>query len=334
MEKVNIILAGDVGGTKTLLALFNAANDLERPIAEERFASRDYNALAPIIGQFLKKNGNIPIQAASFGVAGRIIGRQCQPTNLPWLIDADRISQDFEIPHVHLVNDIQAIATAVPHLKENDLFKLNNGRKDPSGVIGVIAPGTGLGESFLTWGDGHYHAWSSEGGHASFAPITPEQLELLEYLERRFGHVSFERVCSGSGFPNIYDYLVATGRYEEPDWLRGQLIKAKDPTPIIMNAGYERKAAICINALDLFVRILGSVLGNMALKVNATGGLYLGGGIPPRIIHRLQKRDFLDAICYKGRFRDWLSLIPVFVILDSKAALHGAAWHAIDNLKK
>ena len=174
-------------------------------------------------------------------------------------------------------------------------------------------------------------AWPSEGGHTSFAPVTHEQLELLQYLERRYGHVSFERVCSGSAIPNIYDYLVATGRYEEPDWLREGIKESRDPTPLIIEAGYERRSPICIAALDLFVRILGGVVGNMALRVIATGGLYLGGGLPPRIIPRLEKRDFLDAICFKGRFRQWLARIPVSVILDSKAALHGAAWHAIDE---
>ena len=208
---------------------------------------------------------------------------------------------------------------------------LNEGQREPEGVIGVIAPGTGLGEAFLTWTGSSYKAWPSEGGHVSFAPVTLEQDGLLEYLERRLGHVSFERVCSGSGIPNIYDYLVASGRYEEPEWLREAMRDAKDRTPLIIDAGYQRKAPICIAALDLFVSILGGGVGNMALKVMATGGLYLGGGLPPRILSRLQRQDFLDAICYKGRFRDWIKNIPVSVITDSKAALHGAAWHALEQ---
>ncbi len=323
-----MILAGDIGGTKTLLALVDPAAGVTRPVHEVRFASRDYDSLDRIVSEFLASTDNRPT-AASFGIAGRVAGRRAQTTNLPWVVDADVLSRDFEIPVVHLLNDVQAVATAIPHLEDDEVCVLNEGQPDPQGVIGLVAPGTGLGEAFLTWTGTHYQAWPSEGGHASFAPVTQEQLELLEYLERRFGHVSFERVCSGSGFPNIYDFLVASGRFEEPDWLREQVKEARDPTPLIMNAGYERKAPICIAALDLFVRILGGVLGNMALRVIATGGLYLGGGVPPRILSRLQKRDFLDAVCYKGRFRDWLSRIPVSVILDPKAALHGAAWDAL-----
>ena len=326
-----MILAGDIGGTKTLLALVDPAAGPAHPVREERFASGDYDSLDAVIAAFLPDGDPRP-DAACFGLAGRVRGRQCRTTNLPWLIDADVISRDFRIPQVHLLNDLQAVANGVPHLEGDDVCVLSPGQREPGGVIGVVAPGTGLGEAFLTWTGSRYEAWPSEGGHVSFAPVTVEQLELLEFLERRFGHVSFERVCSGSGFPNIYDYLVASGRYEEPEWLREAITAAEDRTPLLVDAGYQRKAPICIAALDLFVRILGGVAGNMALKVIATGGLYLGGGLPPRILSRLQQRDFLDAICYKGRFRDWIKNIPVSVILDGKAALHGAAWHALDRL--
>ena len=324
-----MVLAGDIGGTKTVLALISPDDGVMRPLREEQFASRDYDSLDAILRLFLKDADARPT-AASFGVAGPVLEQTARTTNLPWVIEADAISRQFEIPIVHLLNDLQATATAVPHLEPEEVCALNEGQKDPRGNIAVIAPGTGLGEAFLTWTGQRYLAFASEGGHASFAPVTREQLELLEYLERRFGHVSFERVCSGSGFPNIYDYLVATGHYEEPEWLRDQVAEAKDPTPIIVEAGYKRTAPLCIAVLDLFVRILGGVAGNMALKVMATGGLYLGGGIPPRILSRLQKQDFLDAICYKGRFRDWLSRIPVYVIINPKAALHGAAWDALE----
>lgn len=327
-----MILAGDIGGTKTALALIDPAVGVRQPVYQEKFPSKEHDSLADIVSLFLAKTDGNPM-AASFGIAGRVSGRRAKTTNLPWVVDADALSRDFAIPRVHLLNDLQATAMAVPHLEADEVHALNEGQKEPEGAIGVVAPGTGLGEAYLTWSDGRYHAWPSEGGHTSFAPVTQEQLELLEYLGRRFGHVSFERVCSGSGVPNIYDYLVATGRYDEPDWLRDGIKEAADPTPLIMNAGYERKAPICIATLDLFVRILGGVLGNMALKVIATGGLYLGGGVPPRILSRLQKRDFLDAICYKGRFRDWLARIPVSVILDPEAALHGAAWDALEATK-
>lgn len=324
-----MILAGDIGGTKTDLALISSARDVGQPVHERRFPSGAYDSLDAILREFLAETKARPV-AASFGVAGPVRGAQAQTTNLPWVIDAEVIGREFEIPTVRLLNDLQAVATAVPHVGPDAVCVLNEGERDPRGVIGVIAPGTGLGEAFLTWTDGRYRAWPTEGGHVSFAPVTAEQLELLEYLQHRFGHVSFERVCSGSGFPNLYDFLLASGRYAAPSWLREEVAQADDPTPLLMNAGYERKAPICIAALDLFVQILGGVVGNLALKVFATGGLYLGGGLPPRILSRLQAPDFLAAACRKGRFSDWVARLPVSVLLEPKAALHGAAWDALE----
>jgi glucokinase len=328
-----MILAGDIGGTKTVLALISPEAGVKSPVREERYASANYETFDAVLAEFLEGVAPRP-RAASFGIAGPIIDQTCKTTNLPWSIDAAEISSRFGIPSVHLLNDLESIATAVPQLGPDDLFILREGTKHPQGPIGVVAPGTGIGEAFLIWSDGGYTAYATEGGHVSFAPVTPEQLEMLEYLQRRFGHVSVERVCSGSGYINIYDYLLSTGRYEEPEWLRESIAKATDPTPIIMDSGIDRKAPICIAALDLFVGILGGVLGNMALKILATGGLYLGGGLPPRMLTRLQQPDFLDAICYKGRFREWVSRIPVDVILDPKAALHGAAWDALGRTGK
>ncbi len=328
-----MILAGDVGGTKTVLALFDPERGPMQPLREETFPSGEHESLEAIVGRFLEGADAAPA-AASFGVAGPVVDGRSRTTNLPWVIDASAIGKTFDIPRVQLLNDLQASAMVVPHLGPEDLCTLNVGQAEPTGTIGVIAPGTGLGEAFLVWTGERYQSCPTEGGHASFAPVTHEQLKLLDYLEPRFGHVSFERVCSGTGIPNLYDYLSQSGRHDEPDWLRDALAEAQDPTPVIVNAALERKAPICIATLDLFVRILGGVAGNLALKVFATGGLYLGGGIPPRILPRLKRRDFLDAICFKGRFRDWVARIPVHVILDPKAALHGAAWHAIETLDR
>ncbi len=320
-----MILAGDIGGTKTVLALLSEERGVDRPMREEQYPSDEHDSLEAIINEFLRDAGEKP-SAASFGVAGPVVNRQAQITNLPWVINADSIGATFNIPHVHLLNDLQAIATAVPHLQPNQLATLNVGQRDPTGAIGVVAPGTGLGEAFLVWTGQAYQAFPTEGGHASFAPVTQEQRELLDYLGPKFGHVSFERVCSGSGIPILYDYVSQCGGHDEPDWLRKALVGTKDATPVIVGAALERKAEICIATLDLFTRILAGAVGNMALKVLATGGLYLGGGIPPRILPRLQKPDFVEAISFKGRFRDWVARTPVHVILDPKAALHGAAW--------
>jgi len=319
-----MILAGDIGGTKTLLALVDAA----QTIKEERFASADYDSLEAVVAEFLGESGARPA-AACFGIAGRVAGRQARMTNLPWLVDADQIGRVFGIPEVTLINDLQAVAMAVPHLAPNQLCVLNEGEPEVHGVIGVVAPGTGLGEAFMTWTGDDYTAWPSEGGHSSFAPVTREQRGLLEYLEPRFGHVSYERVCSGSAIPDIYEYLVATGSYEESDALRETIENADDPTPVIIEAAMQQSDPIGPAVLDLFVGILGGVVGNMALRVLATGGIHLGGGLPPRILDRLKERDFLDAICFKGRYSDWIARVPVAVILEPDAALHGAVWSAL-----
>ena len=292
---------------------------------------RQYDSLEAILGLFLETRPAKPT-VACFGVAGPVINRSAHITNLPWIINTDAIRQTFGIPQVHLLNDLQASAIAVPHLTSDAICILNVGQRDPTGTIGVIAPGTGLGEAFLVWTGNRYQSCPTEGGHATFAPVTREQVELLDYLEPRFGHISFERVCSGSGIPNLYDFLRMQNLYDEPEWLLEALVQAPDPTPVIINAALAGKTRICMATLDLFVRILGGVVSNLALQVFATGGLYLGGGIPPRILPRLQRPDFLEPICYKDRFSDWVSRIPVHVILDPKAALHGAAWHALETL--
>ena len=320
-----MILAGDIGGTKTVLALYARGGDIRHPTKETRFASGDYASLEAIIGEFLADSPTHP-SAAAFGVAGPVMGHRAEVTNLPWVIDADTISETFSIPVVHLLNDLRAVATAVPHLGPQDFAALNEHDPQPPGTIAVIAPGTGLGMAYLNWVDGEYRALPTEGGHQSFAPTTPVQADLLAFLTQRFGHVSFERVCCGIGVPNLYDFLLSTGRYSEPEWLRDALAATDDATPVIMNAGQAGKADICVAALDLFVQILGTVVGNAAVQFLPTGGIYLGGGIAPRILDRLRQPDFLQAMCDKGRFSELVACYPVRVMLDPKAALHGAAW--------
>jgi glucokinase len=327
-----MILAGDIGGTKTVLALIDPENGVEEPIQETIYPSGEYDSLVDIVAEFLDEVGEKPL-AASFGVAGPVVQGRAEITNLPWIIDADEIGQEFSIPTVHLLNDLEAIATAVPHLGPHDLAPLNEGKTDPTGTIAVIAPGTGLGEAFLTWDGQRHRAYPSEGGHVSFAPGAKEELELLTYLQPRFGHVSFERVCSGIGIGNIYDYMRDSGRYPEPEWLADELAAVKDRTPIIVQTAQKKETPICRAALDLFIKILGGEAGNFALKVLATGGVYLGGGIPPRIIPDLQEGAFLYNLVDKGRFRDLLQEVPVHVILNPKVALYGAAHDGLECLR-
>ncbi len=326
-----MLLAGDIGGTKTVLALFDVATDANfiarHPIIERTFPSQQYQSLELIIDEFLR-DGDYSISAGSFGVAGPVVGHRAQVTNLPWVIEAGAMRQQFGF-RIHLLNDLEALATAVPHLEGTDLITLNEGRRVERGAIGVIAPGTGLGEAFLVWSGDHYQAHPSEGGHCAFGPTTPLQLEMLNYWLPRMGHVSYERVCSGIGIPNIYTFLRETKRYPEPEWLREQIAEATDLTPVIARAAMAGEAEICSATLQLFMEILGDQAGNLALTVLATGGIYLGGGIPGRILPQLQKGPFMEFFQDKGRFSEMMSRVPVHVIYNSKAALYGTAYDAL-----
>ncbi|MEN8213130.1 MAG: glucokinase [Pseudomonadota bacterium] len=329
-----MILAGDIGGTKTVLALFSIEEGVAGgALHETRFESGKYSSLEAIIVEFLRETGAKPV-AASFGVAGPVKEQHAQITNLPWTIDAETIRTSFSLPDVFLLNDLEAIATAVPHLEKEDLGTLNQGEVIDGGNIAVVAPGTGLGTAFLIWCGDHYKACASEGGHVSFSPCNLQQMELLKYLQSRYGHVSFERICSGSHLPNIYDFFIAQNSFLEPDWLREELAEAADRTPVIVQNALEQKADICVATLDMFVQILGTVIGNMAVSLLPRGGIYLGGGIPPRILERLQQPDFLSAIADKGRFSALCSSMPVHVILDPKAALRGAAWFGMGAMDR
>src|SRR5512134_157871 len=277
------ILAGDLGGTKTVLALYRPDDPIDRPYRSEKFPSGDYDDLDSIVERFLDQSGETP-QAAAFGVAGPIVGGKAHITNLLWEIDPERLSRSFGIAALGLLNDLQATALAVPHLAAEDRFTLSPGIPEPDGLIAVIAAGTGLGIAFLVPGPGGYRAFPSEGGHMSFAPRGDIEEELHAFVRDRVGHVSFERICSGIGLPNIYDFLRSSGRYQEPAWLAEELALAEDRTPVIVNAAMANKADICKATLDIFVRALAGALGNMSLVLLAIGGGYLGGGIRPRIL--------------------------------------------------
>ena len=323
------LLVADIGGTKTILAVFSEESGPRRALIETTFPSKDYPSLEAILTEFLadKEPAKENLAEAVFGVAGPLLRGRAQVTNLPWVIDSQSLSQDLNFP-VHLVNDLEAIASAVPFLGDGDLETINPGHAVHGGTIAVIAPGTGLGEAYLTW-DGHgYRPHPSEGGHTDFAPTNPTELALLTYLQSRFGHVSYERVCSGSGIPNLYEFLRDTGRYSEPAWLKQALAAASDQTPVILRAAQENKAEIAGAVLDLFVSILAGEASNLGLKMLATGGIYLGGGIPPRILPQLKKPEFMATFSQKGRFAELLSHVPVHVIGNPKVALLGAAYHS------
>lgn len=322
-------LAGDIGGTKTDLALFSPRAGPYQLLEQATYPSNDFNSLEDMLHSFLADK-SLEIVGARFGVAGPVLAGRSQVTNLRWTVEEASLSQAIGGAPVRLLNDLFAIANGIPYLQPADLDTLIPGQPEEGGPLGVIAPGTGLGEAFLIWNGRRYQPCPSEGGHASFGPETPLELELLNYLWPRFGHVSFERVCSGIGMVNLYTFLRDGKGYHEPEWLRQRLVEASDPNPVITRAAIENKAEICAKTLDLFISIMGSEAGNLALKVMATGGIYLGGGIPPHILPQLKKKTFRNAFTNKGRFAGMLMKVPVYVILHKQAALFGAACHGLE----
>jgi glucokinase len=319
-----MLLAGDIGGTKCVLALFSDEFGPHHCIEEARYSSADYDSLSTIVLDFIGRYDVCPTTAC-FGVAGPVHGNRVQVTNLPWQVDGRELSDVLQGVPVHLLNDLEAIANAIPILEPEDVEIMKPGEVEPEGPIAVVAPGTGLGEAFLFWDGQRYRAIPSEGGHTDFAPATALELELLAYLQPSMDHVSYERVCSGLGMPNLYKFLRETGKYPEPAWLAAELAQNEDPTPVIVEAAVAGKAPICEATLDLFLAILGSEAGNMVLQILATGGVYLAGGIPPRILPQLRGETFLRAFTRKGRFSDLLCRVQVEVIVDPRSALHGAA---------
>ena len=323
-------LAGDIGGTKTRLALYSTQAGIYDPLEKETFPSQDYSSLEDILQTFMADKP-FRLKGASFGIAGPIIENRAQVTNLSWVVDVDNLNKVVGDVPINLMNDLHAIASAIPYLKLHDMEILIRGEPDAQGAKAVVAPGTGLGEGFLVWDGEQYQPYPSEGGHASFGPETPLQLELLNYMDPIFGHVSYERVCSGMGIPNLYNFLRDGKGMREPDWLQKELHAVEDPTPIIAKAALENKAEICMKTMELFISILGSEAGNLALKVLATGGIYLGGGIPRRIIPLLREDNFRSAFTDKGRFAKMLCEVPVYVITHPQAGVFGAACYGLHS---
>jgi glucokinase len=330
-----MLLAGDIGGTKVNLAIFSPEKGPKDPLHEKTYPSAKYENLESVVEDFLKQTGQ-SIEHAVFGVAGPVIEGCADVTNLDWEISEAHIKDVLGLESVLLLNDLTATASAIPYLDQDDHEYIAQGEAEPEGTIAVIAPGTGLGEAYLTWDGQHYRAHPSEGGHVDFAPTSALEFGLLRFLMDRFGHVSYERICSGSGIPNIYQYFKVTGYAPEPEWLKEKLEIVDDPTPVIMEAGLSHtpECELCRATINTFVTALGAEAGNVALKFLATGGIYLGGGIPPRILPLLKSEKFYYSYRNKGRFEDILEKIPVTVILNPKAALIGAAGVGLQRLQQ
>jgi glucokinase len=327
-----MLIVGDIGGTKTLLALFERGADPRKPLAEKEYHSADFPSLAAIARAFLSETGQ-KSEIGCFDVAGPVVEGHVHTTNLPWTMDEQELARDIGLSRVTLLNDLQAIAYAVPHLQPSDLETLNVGVAEPDGAIAVIAPGTGLGEAFLVRTGKAYVACASEGGHASFAPANDRHLELWGHLSRKYGHVSAERVCSGMSVGDLYDFLRGTGAYPEPPHFAEQLKEVADRTPPIAEAGVNDRAAnpLAAATMDLFTEILAAEAGNLALKVLSTGGVYLAGGMPTHILPLLKGPAFIETFAAKGRLTEVLKRMPVHVA-TVQSALLGATLYGLDAL--
>jgi|CXWL01.1.fsa_nt_gi glucokinase len=356
-----MILAGDIGGTKTILALFDWTTERVEPVRQQTFYSADYKAFEDILDEFLNPPPPPPlpedegpgkettdegessadssegpkaeeppvpekvvIDAACFGIAGPVIDNRVRTTNLPWVIDGAELATRFEIPTVKLLNDLEAMAYSILVLRPEEYDVLNAGSppKEPR-AIALIAAGTGLGEAMLCWDGQRYTPMASEGGHTDFAPNSDEEINLLRYLRTQYLHVSYERVVSGAGLVHIYEYL-RDAKKNEPTWL-AEKMKAGDPAAAIAEAGLSGQTEIAKQALNLFATIYGAEAGNLALKTLSLNGVYLGGGIAPKLLGKLKEGLFMRAFINKGRYKKLMSQIPVRVILNPHAGLLGAA---------
>ena len=330
-----MLLAGDVGATKTRLGIFSQERGARSPIAEAIFLSRKYPTLEAVVREFLAQTGRA-VNSACFGVAGPVVGGTAKITNLPWTIDERQLCATLAFSSVTLLNDLTATAHAIPLLEAVELHTINQGQPVRRGNMAVIAPGTGLGEAFITWDGSRYRGYAGEGGHTDFAPNECLEVELLLELKAQFGHVSWENICSGRGLPNIYRFLKKRCFAEEPLWLTEKLAKADDPVPVIVAAALDqaRPCKLCAEALNIFVSVLGAEAGNLALKALATGGVYLAGGIPPRILPFLNNGRFMESFRYKGRMSELVAQMPVHVVLNSGIALLGAACYGLEDYRE
>jgi glucokinase len=318
-----MILAGDIGGTSTRLALFEIRNNALRAVMERTYPSREHSGLREIVSRFMAEH-RPNVEHASFGVAGPVVDGRVKTPNLPWVIDAQDLAGELGLATTGLLNDLEANAYGVAALADSDFVSLNAGAPGASGNAAVIAAGTGLGEAGLYWDGQRHRPFAAEGGHADFAPRNPAEIELLRYLLQTYEHVSYERALSGPGLHNIYKFLRDTGRAKECGLVVEEM-RSRDPAAVISRAGLEERCELCVRALDMFVAIYGAAAGNLALKIMARAGVYIGGGIAPQIVSKLKGPAFMEAFTDKGRLKPVCEAIPVRVILNPKTALLGSA---------
>lgn len=322
---MSIYLAGDIGGTKTRLAIVKVTGTQVHIEHEVSYPSQNYDKFETLLAEFL--SGIAVPAAAAFGVAGPVQGRVVQTTNLPWRIDADALQRQFGFAQCTLLNDLEATAYGLPALGEEDLLTLQTGVVDATGNLAVIAAGTGLGEAGLFWDGRQHQPFATEGGHASFAPSNTLEFALMRHLQQQFQHVSWERVVSGMGLLSLHDFLRQYRNSSVPDWLADEM-RNIDAAAAISNAALAGSDDICVETMHCFVRLYGAEAGNLALKVMSRGGIFIGGGIAPKILPMLKSGEFLEALLAKGRMRPLLEAMPIKVVLNDSTALYGPALRA------
>ena len=317
------VLAGDIGGTKTRLAVFDVQGTCLKILTERSYPSGDYSGLENIIRDFLG-DARTDCRQACFGIAGPVQRGQARVTNLPWVVEDQALAALFGFERVALINDLEANAWGIGALRDADFYPLNAGSPAAAGNACIISAGTGLGEAGLYWDGQRHWPFASEGGHASFSPSSDQEIELLEYLRERFGHASWERVLSGGGLVSVHDFLCTYRGVAAPSWLREEM-SAGDPAAAISMAAMDDRDALCTEALELFIYLYGVEAGNHALKIMATGGVYLGGGIAPKNINRFKGPLFMQSFRAKGRMQPLLEAMPVKIIINDRTALYGPA---------
>lgn len=319
-----IILAADVGGTKTNLALFEKKDGKLIILREKSFQTKDYSSFVVMLNSFYSDK-SITIDCMCLGVAGPVIDGKVQGTNFQWLIDSKEISKELQIDSVYIINDMEANAYGLAALREKDLEVIHKG-SNFSGNAVIISPGTGLGEVGLYWDGTHYRPFASEGGHCDFSPRNTLEIALWQYMHQKYNHVSWERVLSGPGIYDAYQFLIQYRKKTAPEWIKQRLL-TENPAAVITNVALEGKDPICKETLDLFTRFLARESAQLALKMKATGGVFIGGGIVPKIIKGINRAVFKEGFIQSGRLNKLLEMVPVKVILNEKTPLLGAAYY-------
>ena len=323
-----MILAGEIGATRTRLAAFNTEGNRLSCVVEKDYASHDYPGLAEILPQFIRSEG-FPVHSACFGVAGPVRHGRSKISNLPWTIDAGELAKQLKLPLVGLLNDLEAYAYGIDALESKDFITLSEGSEDAEGNRAVISAKTGLGVAGLFWDGFRHHPFPCEGGHADFAPRNELQMELLAYLLKKHGRVSGERILSGPGIKNIYDFFRDSHKAEEPAWLHEQITAAADAPALISQLAHEGKAAICEQTMTLFVSVFGAETGNCALHYMTTGGIFIGGSIAAKNVDKMKDPVFMESFLDKGRMETLLKDMPVKIILNDDCGLIGAARYTL-----